>query len=117
MLMAREYVGEPRREEWKTAHGLVLKALNPSPADKGYKQFQKLLTRHRHSQPIPLTEKEAQRWFSFESFLELLGLGSINQEDSGGLYALHAHINHSCEPNVSVSISHTAPRIVRLGRA
>ena len=80
----------------------MLKALNPNPDDKAYKPFQKLLTRRRHSQSTPLTEEELQRWFSFESFLELLGLASINQEDSGGLYALHAHMNHSCEPNVSV---------------
>ena len=100
--MLREYVGEPRRTEWKTAHGLLVKALNPSPQDKSYKQFQKLLARHRQGQDTPLTEEEIERWFSFNSFLELLGLASINQEDSGGLYALHAHINHSCEPNVSV---------------
>jgi hypothetical protein len=50
----------------------------------------------------PLTDAETRRWFSYESFLELLGLASINQEDSGGLYALHAHLNHSCEPNMSV---------------
>ncbi|ORY23564.1 hypothetical protein BCR39DRAFT_348737, partial [Naematelia encephala] len=44
---------------------------------------------------------EQQRWFSFESFKKLWGLASINQEESGGLYILHSHLNHSCDPNVS----------------
>ena len=47
-------------------------------------------------------------WSSFDTFLELLGLASINQEDSGGLYALHAHLNHSCEPNMMASAEKVA---------
>ena len=55
-----------------------------------------------------MSDEELQRWLSWESFLELLGLAGLNQESSGGLYALHAHLNHSCDPNVQVS-----PRRIR----
>jgi hypothetical protein len=94
-----------RRAEWHLAHKLLVAALNPSLGDTNYKPFSKLLNsrRSRKGKAVPLTEAEMNRWFSYESFLQLLGLASLNQEDSGGLYALHAHINHSCEPNLQVS--------------
>ncbi len=79
--------------------------LNPRPADLNHKQFQKLRSNghSRKTKLSPITEAEQERWFSFNSFLDLMGLATLNQEDSGGLYALHAHINHSCEPNLMVS--------------
>lgn len=91
-------------EEWHLIHIMLINVLNPSPTHENYKSFQRLLiSQHpRRFRPVPLTEKEVKRWFSFESFLELLGLVGLNQEDSGGLYALHAHLNHSCEPNIQV---------------
>ena len=99
-------VGEPRRTEWQNAHSLILKALNPSPGSASHEKFCKtLVKRHPHrAHSSPLTPKEEERWFSYESFLELLGLASLNQEGSGGLYLLHAHINHSCEPNLMVRL-------------
>ncbi|WVQ94251.1 hypothetical protein IAU59_001330 [Kwoniella sp. CBS 9459] len=97
-----EFIGQPRLEEWRMTHLLLVKVLNPAKHDDNYKPFIKLLTAKRKAKPIPLTKEEEERWFSFESFLELLGLVGLNQEDSGGLYALHAHLNHSCEPNVQV---------------
>jgi hypothetical protein len=50
-------------------------------------------------------------WVTWPMFLELYGLASLNQESSGGLYTLHSHLNHSCEPNVQVCLSrdHTNP--------
>ncbi|ORX41271.1 hypothetical protein BD324DRAFT_648148 [Kockovaella imperatae] len=92
---------ELKRGEWKHAHSLLLQALNPSEGDKSYKVVQKLLTKASKRSPIPLSEGEIQRWFSMDSFLELLGLAALNSEDSGGLYALHAHLNHACEPNIA----------------
>ncbi|OCF34784.1 protein lysine methyltransferase SET5 [Kwoniella heveanensis CBS 569] len=97
-----EFIGQPRLEEWRMTHLLLVKVLNPAKYDDNHKPFVKLLTGKRKARPIPLTEEEEERWFSFESFLQLLGLVGLNQEDSGGLYALHAHLNHSCEPNVQV---------------
>jgi hypothetical protein len=66
------------------------------------KTFHKIL-RKRRKYLGELGEEEEARWFSFDSFCQLLGLAGLNQEDSGGLYALHAHLNHDCDPNVRVS--------------
>lgn len=98
----RELVGETRQSMWKTSHALLLDALHPSPKSATYRQFQKAAAGKKRFNSLPLTDTEIQRWFSYSSFLELLGLATLNQEDSGGLYALHAHLNHSCEPNVQV---------------
>lgn len=99
-------VGEDRLSELNKAHTLFLKALNPPEGDKSQstKSFYKTLRRRRRN-PSPLSEEEESRWFSFDSFCELLGLAGLNQEDSGGLYAIHAHMNHNCEPNIRVSPS------------
>ncbi|KAK8844659.1 hypothetical protein IAR55_006506 [Kwoniella newhampshirensis] len=99
-----EFVGEMRIHEWKLVHIIICNVLNPQPTDENYKKFQRLLiAKHpRKMKPPPLTDAEVDRWFSFESFLQLYGLVGLNQEDSGGLYALHAHLNHSCEPNIQV---------------
>jgi len=88
------------------AHTLLVSALNPPISDKSQnaKAFHKSL-RKRRKYLGPLTDEEETRWFSFDSFLELLGLAGLNQEDSGGLYAIHAHLNHDCEPNVRVCLS------------
>ena len=103
-------VGEDRLAELHKAHTLLLKALNPPESDKSQdtKSFYKTL-RRRRKQLTPLSEEEEARWFSFDSFCELLGLAGLNQEDSGGLYAIHAHMNHNCEPNIRVSRFVTLP--------
>ena len=88
-----------RRREWHFAHTLFCTALNPKTSDTHYKAVHKLVARKI------LNDDDVDKWFSFESFLELMGLATLNQEDSGGLYALHAHVNHSCEPNLMVSDS------------
>lgn len=94
----RPMVGEKRLLELQTTHELLCRVLNPPPSAPGYRTFRKLCQR-------TLDEAETERWFSFDSFLELLGLAGLNQESSGGLYALHAHLNHSCEPNVQASLA------------
>lgn len=103
-------VGEDRLAELHRAHTLLLAALNPSETDKSpnAKSFYKTL-RRRRKQTAPLSEAEEARWFSFESFCQLLGLAGLNQEDSGGLYAIHAHMNHDCEPNIRVSLPPLCP--------
>jgi hypothetical protein len=103
----RPIIEETRMSDFHRAHTLLLGALNPAEADKSTnaKTFRKLL-RKRRKNLGPLSEKEEVRWFSFESFCQLLGLAGLNQEDSGGLYAIHAHLNHDCEPNVRVRLAH-----------
>lgn len=98
-------VGEDRLADLHLAHDLFVSALNPPETDKSAntKSFYKVL-RKRRKQVTPLSEEEEARWFSFESFCQLLGLAGLNEEDSGGLYAIHAHMNHDCEPNIRVSL-------------
>lgn len=89
--------------QWQLGHAALVAALNPPPESKTYKRFTQLLQSKAKGRKVtPLSSEEEARWFSYESFLELLGLVNINMEDSGGLYALHAHLNHSCDPNVQV---------------
>lgn len=84
---------------WKAGHEAVLQALRPSdPVAR--KKVDTVL--RKVSKGGPVTEEEEAKWFSFDNFLDLLGMVSINLEDSGGLYALHAHMNHSCEPSIRV---------------
>ena len=113
--MDRELIGDLRRREWHFVHALLSRAFNPQPLEDNHKPFQKLVSsrQSRKTKPTSLTEVEQRRWFSFESFLELVGLATLNQEDSGGLYALHAHVNHSCEPNLMVSLSWYSQLICR----
>jgi hypothetical protein len=98
----RQFIGEIRLREWEKVLRLITIALNPAPSTSEYKDFQRTLRRHSKHPLKPLSEEEVDRWFSFDSFKQLLGLVGMNSEDSGGLYSLHAHLNHSCEPNVQV---------------
>lgn len=95
LLTSRSMVAETRLAELHHTHQLLLQALHPSSPDA---RFQKLIRK------TTISEAEVDRWFSFDSYLELLGLAGINQESSGGLYALHAHLNHSCEPNLQAGL-------------
>ncbi|WWC85427.1 uncharacterized protein L201_000290 [Kwoniella dendrophila CBS 6074] len=95
------YIAEDRLEEWRLTHLLILRALNPSPEDESFVSFQQFL-KSKSKKVVPLTKEEEERWFSYDSFLELLGLIGLNQESSGGLYALHSHLNHNCDPNLQV---------------
>lgn len=88
---------------WRMAHGVLLGALHPQ-TEPEQARLSKVLRRGGRKVE-PLSDEEEQRWFSYHAFLELLGMVNINLEDSGGIYALHAHLNHSCEPNVQVSPS------------
>ena len=110
--MRRQYIGELRERDWHTAHGLFCHALN-SPIDEANPRVFPGVKRRRVTKPTPLSPEEEARWFSFESFLELWGAVGLNQEESGGLYALHAHVNHSCEPNLQVAFPLISLRPVR----
>lgn len=84
---------------------MVLSALNPPAGSAAARKLNAVLQARAKGRKVePLTPDEEQRWFSYDAFLDLLGLVNINLEDSGGLYALHCHMNHSCEPNVQVSL-------------
>ncbi len=104
LIRYREYVGEMETRQWKIGFALLTSLFNPPPSDANHKTLQHALNtlRPKRGKAEPLSESEMERWFSYDSFLELLGLANLNQEDSGGLYALHAHLNHNCEPNIMV---------------
>ncbi|KAH8926400.1 hypothetical protein BT69DRAFT_1348070 [Atractiella rhizophila] len=52
--------------------------------------------------------------FTYYTFQRDLGLVTLNQEDDGGLYALHSSLNHSCDPTAAVR--RTSPKLSSLGQ-
>ncbi|KAI0032124.1 hypothetical protein K488DRAFT_50580 [Vararia minispora EC-137] len=86
---------EPDRPTWKKAHKLYLHAfdvpMTPAEQKKLARFVKKQLPPHIH-----------QALFPYEEFLRGLGRMSLNLEGHGGLYTLHSHLNHDCDPNVSV---------------
>lgn len=86
---------EPDRETWKAAHEAFLQAFREPLDTRERRSLAKIL-----SKPIP--ESVSRELFvDYESFLFNLGRMSLNMEAHGGLYVLHSHLNHSCDPNVS----------------
>lgn len=76
----------------KEAHSLLCIGMDPRIDRKGkkwpiWKDF-----------PIEVAEK----LFSWNNFILLLGRANINTEAQGGMYLIHSHLNHSCSPNVTV---------------
>ncbi|KAI8969725.1 hypothetical protein BDB01DRAFT_840088 [Pilobolus umbonatus] len=69
------FMEQPTRELWSKARQLLKKAIkNPPPS---------------------------LNLFDEETFLHYLGKFNINNQN-GGLYLVHSHINHNCYPNVSI---------------
>ncbi|KAK0465228.1 SET domain-containing protein [Desarmillaria tabescens] len=81
----------PERETWKRVWTLYVDAFQSSQALKIIAKAKK-----------PLGEQTKTELFSYEGFLRGLGRMSLNLESHGGLYLLHSHLNHSCDPNLSV---------------
>jgi len=50
----------------------------------------------------PVPEDIKAKLFDFHKYLHALTSMSLNIESHGGIYVLHSHLNHSCDPNVSV---------------
>jgi len=87
---------EATRVEWKKAYGLYLQAFKSPKTIPEQKKLAKLLKK-----PLPADVEHDLFDYSL-GFLRSLGMVSLNLEAHGGLYTLHAHLNHSCNPNVSV---------------
>ncbi|MBW0474507.1 hypothetical protein O181_014222 [Austropuccinia psidii MF-1] len=49
-----------------------------------------------------LDSETIAHYFGLKSFLEFIGMTSLNREADHGLYLLHSRFNHSCEPNAIV---------------
>ncbi|KZT68013.1 SET domain-containing protein, partial [Daedalea quercina L-15889] len=86
---------EPDRATWKRAFELYLSAFREPATDREKKRLARILKRQ-------LKPEIADALFTYDAFLLGLGRMSLNLEAHGGLYVLHSHLNHSCEPNLSV---------------
>ncbi|PPQ95821.1 hypothetical protein CVT26_015930 [Gymnopilus dilepis] len=86
---------EPDRGTWQKAYKLYIEAFKEPKSAQAKKKLDQIL-----KNPLP-PDVEAEL-FSYEGFLRGLGRMSLNLEAHGGLYALHSHLNHSCDPNISV---------------
>ncbi|KAF7315805.1 Set-like protein [Mycena indigotica] len=91
---------QPDHTTWREAFGLFCAAFHrPSTTHKPSSEEKRVASILQK----PLPEEIETALFDYDKGF-LLGLGrmSLNLEAHGGLYTLHAHLNHSCTPNVSV---------------
>ncbi|KAH7913647.1 hypothetical protein BJ138DRAFT_1145715 [Hygrophoropsis aurantiaca] len=86
---------EPDRDNWRKAFELYLQAFKTPAQPAQQKKLARILK-------TPLPQEMDKEFFEYDAFLRGLGRMSLNIESHGGLYTLHSHINHSCDPNVSV---------------
>ncbi|KAK0506027.1 hypothetical protein EDD18DRAFT_1342366 [Armillaria luteobubalina] len=93
----------PERETWKQVWKLYVDTFR-SP------QALKLVAKAKK----PLGEQTEKELFSYEGFLRGLGRMSLNLESHGGLYLLHSHLNHSCDPNLSIRHLHQSSALARI---
>ncbi|KAK7055486.1 Set-like protein [Favolaschia claudopus] len=94
---------QPDHETWKTAFDLFCTTFHRS----GHEDAKKKLTEEERKTAAILKKRlppeiEAALFDYNTGFLQGLGRMSLNLEAHGGLYTLHAHLNHSCAPNTSV---------------
>ena len=104
MCSVNQETKEKEWKEWQVASSLYLLTNRPYTGEQRLATWRTMHDSLYCLQPADITDAEAERWFSWTSFLEMLGMAGLNQESSGGLYALHAHLNHSCAPNVQVRL-------------
>ncbi|TFK36548.1 hypothetical protein BDQ12DRAFT_609724 [Crucibulum laeve] len=87
---------EPDRAAWKKAHQLLIQAFKEPKTVVEQKKLARILKK-------PIKPEMDKELFDYDAgFLRGLGRMSLNLEAHGGLYTLHSHLNHSCNPNVSV---------------
>ncbi|KAF8637143.1 hypothetical protein AX17_003047 [Amanita inopinata Kibby_2008] len=86
---------EPDRATWKKAFELYVQAFKQPTTVAEQKRLGRMLKK-------PLQSDIDQELFDYNGFLRHLGKMNLNLEGHGGLYTLHSHLNHSCNPNVSV---------------
>ncbi|KAF7305950.1 Set-like protein [Mycena chlorophos] len=91
---------EPQHETWRKGFDLYCAAFHRPPKTTKLAGDEKRIAAMIRK---PLPEEIETALFDYEKGF-LLGLGrmSLNLEAHGGLYTLHAHLNHSCNPNVSI---------------
>ncbi|KAF8192761.1 hypothetical protein K438DRAFT_1906839 [Mycena galopus ATCC 62051] len=95
---------EPDRETWKAAFELFRATFQRPRREEGAPKDQTAEEKRVTAilrKPLPADIESAL--FDYDTgFLHGLGRMSLNLEAHGGLYTLHAHLNHGCAPNASV---------------
>ncbi|KAJ4480919.1 hypothetical protein J3R30DRAFT_2379715 [Lentinula aciculospora] len=86
---------QPDSESWRKAFDLYMQAFKEPPSLLDQKKLAKIMKK-------PLKADVSQGLFQYDAFLRNLGKMSLNLEGHGGLYVLHSHLNHSCQPNIAV---------------
>ncbi|KZT00270.1 SET domain-containing protein [Laetiporus sulphureus 93-53] len=86
---------EPDRETWKKAFQLYVQGFQNPPTVPEQKKLARLLKK-------ALPAEVVGELFNYDAFLLGLGCMSLNLEAHGGLYVFHSHLNHSCDPSISV---------------
>ncbi|KIK57606.1 hypothetical protein GYMLUDRAFT_229170 [Collybiopsis luxurians FD-317 M1] len=94
---------EPDPQAWRKAFGLYMQAFKEPEAPIDQKKLARIIKK-------PVKAEISQGLFQYDAFLRNLGKMNLNLEAHGGLYVLHSHLNHSCDPNVS--IRHLDQRVV-----
>ncbi|KAF7373607.1 Set-like protein [Mycena sanguinolenta] len=95
---------EPDRETWKAAFELFCATFHRPRREDGAMKNQTAEEKKVAAilrKPLP-AEIEAALFDYNTGFLHGLGRMNLNLESHGGLYTLHAHLNHGCTPNASV---------------
>ncbi|THH33374.1 hypothetical protein EUX98_g864 [Antrodiella citrinella] len=92
---AQVSTGEPDRATWKKAFQLYEQSFREPAQESEKKKLAKILKK-----PVP--QEVVDELFNYDAFLRNLGRMSLNLEAHGGLYVLHSHINHACDPNTSI---------------
>ncbi|XP_006453847.1 hypothetical protein AGABI2DRAFT_181876 [Agaricus bisporus var. bisporus H97] len=87
---------EPDRETWRHAYELFIQAFKEPSSTADAKKLAKIFRK-----PHP-SNFQAEIFDYNTGFLRGLGRMSLNIEAHGGIYTLHSHLNHSCDPNVSI---------------
>ncbi|KAJ7153426.1 hypothetical protein C8R43DRAFT_885598 [Mycena crocata] len=94
---------EPDRKTWKTAFELFCTTFHRPRREDVAKNLTDEEKRVASILRKALPAEIEAALFDYDSgFLQGLGRMSLNLEAHGGLYTLHAHLNHACAPNVSV---------------
>lgn len=97
------FMEQPTRDLWTKARDLLRDAYKVPPK------------KCKITKPLP-EELLKQLFDEEETFLNYLGKFNINNQN-GGMYLVHSHINHNCYPNVSIDYPQRTSQYVLTVRA
>jgi len=86
---------ESDESQWRNAFKLYVQAFKAPTSPTDARKLARIVKK-------PIKGEIYQGLFQYDAFLRNLGKMNLNLEAHGGLYVLHSHLNHSCDPNISV---------------